>query len=341
MIRELGIGGRHPISVQSMTKTDTRNVNATLSQITRLRQAGCEIVRIAIPDAAAADAFREIRRRTRMPLVADIHFDYRLAIKALDSGADKIRINPGNIGSKSRVRDVIRCAADHGVPIRIGVNSGSIEKDLLRRFRSSAPRAMVASVRRWAAFFEANRYRRIVLSAKAADALETIETYEALSRRFRYPLHLGVTEAGLAFRGGIRSAVGLSALLYSGIGDTIRVSLTGDPVSEVVAGFEILRSLGLRRYGPILISCPTCGRCEIDLVRIAQQVEDGLNGCTRPIKIAVMGCPVNGPGEARAADFGLAGGRGSGVIFRQGKVVRIVKQAGLVDALLAEIDRRT
>jgi (E)-4-hydroxy-3-methylbut-2-enyl-diphosphate synthase len=296
LVGNVRIGGRAPITVQSMTKTDTRDITKTVAQLERLRRAGCEIIRLAVADDAAAVAFGKIRKRVKLPLVADIHFDYRLALAAIKQGADKVRINPGNIGARWKVEEVMRCAADHRVAIRIGVNAGSIEKGILKKTRRPTAHALVESVRRSVDICEAVRFNRLVLSAKATDALETIEVYRQLARDYTYPLHLGMTEAGLTLRGGIRSAVGLGVLLHEGIGDTIRVSLTGDPVAEVIAGYEILRSLHRREYGPMVISCPTCGRCRINLIKIAEQVEAALVGCTRPLKVAVMGCSVNGPG---------------------------------------------
>jgi len=337
LVGNVRIGGRAPITVQSMTKTDTRDISKTIAQIERLRRAGCEIVRLAVVDDAAAVAFGKIRKHVKLPLVADIHFDYRLALAAIEQGADKVRINPGNIGARWKVEEIIRCAADHGTAIRIGVNAGSVEKEILKKTGRASTQALVESVRRSVDIFSAARFNRVVLSAKAAGALETIKACQRLARDYDYPLHLGITESGLTFRGGIRSAVGLGVLLYEGIGDTIRVSLTGDPVAEVIAGYEILKSLQIREYGPVVISCPTCGRCRIDLVKIAGQVEDALVGFTRPLKVAVMGCSVNGPGEARAADFGIAGGRGAGVIFRKGKIVKKVAESALVAGLLTEI----
>ncbi len=338
-IGNIKIGGKEPIRVQSMTKCDTRNVNKTLFEIERLKKAGCEIVRIALPDQNAVASFREIRKRASIPLVADIHFDYRLALSAIEAGADKIRINPGNIGGKNRIALVIEKAKENNIPIRIGVNAGSIEKEILKKRGSASVPAILESIQRSIDIFTSCNFSNIVLSAKTTEVLETVEIYQTLARTYPYPLHLGITEAGLPFRGGLRSGVGLGILLYNNIGDTIRVSLTGDPVLEVVAGYEILRSLGLREYGPILISCPTCGRCELDIIKIASEVEERLWSIHKPIKVAVMGCSVNGPGEAKAADIGIAGGRRMGVIIKKGKIVKKVRESALVDELMVEIEK--
>lgn len=333
------VGGLAPVSVQSMTNTDTRDVKATLRQIDALKEAGCEIVRLAVPDQEAAGALREICRRAPLPLVADIHFDYRLALAAIEAGVAGLRLNPGNIGGPERVRAVAKAAKERGIPIRIGVNAGSLEKSVREREGGVTPEGMVESALRQAALLEEEGHSAIVLSLKASDVPLTIRAYELAAERCDYPLHLGITEAGTPWRGTIRSAVGIGALLAQGIGDTIRVSLTGDPVEEVRVGYEILKALNLRQRGPVLISCPTCGRCQIDLIRLAEEVEKALAALELPLKIAVMGCAVNGPGEAADADFGLAGGRGGGLIFRQGQIVKKVPEAELVAALLGEIKK--
>lgn len=331
------IGGDAPIAVQSMTKTDTRDVQATIAQIRELEAVGCEIVRLAVVDQEAAEALGRIRPATKLPLVADIHFDYRLALTAMDAGIDGLRINPGNIGDRYKVSMVVAKAKDKGIPIRIGVNAGSLEKRLLERYGGVTPEAMLESALRHIDILESLGFYDIKVSLKAAHVPLMLAAYRLLSHRVEYPLHIGVTEAGTVYTGTIKSAVGLGILLAEGIGDTLRVSLTGHPTTEVRAGYEILKSLGLRQRGPELISCPTCGRCEIDLVEIAEEVERNLQHLTEPIKVAIMGCVVNGPGEARQADIGIAGGRGVGVLFRHGEVVRKVPQNDLVPVLLAEI----
>lgn len=331
------VGGDAPVSVQSMTNTDTRNVSATREQIRRLVEAGCEIVRVAVPDREAARALPEIKRDLTVPLVADIHFDYRLALAAIEAGVDGLRINPGNIGGAEKVAAVVKAAQQRGVPIRIGVNAGSLEKDLLADGEPT-PEAMVESALRHVAMLEKLGFHEIKISLKASHVPLMVNAYRILADKVDYPLHIGVTEAGTPFAGGIKSAVGIGILLWEGIGDTVRVSLTGDPVLEVRAGYEILKSLGLRRRGVELVSCPTCGRTQIDLVSIAQQVEERLAGLDKPLKVAVMGCVVNGPGEARHADVGIAGGKGEGLVFRRGRVLRKVPEELLVDELLREID---
>jgi (E)-4-hydroxy-3-methylbut-2-enyl-diphosphate synthase len=317
-----------------MTNTRTDDVAATVRQARRLERAGCELVRIAVPDEAAAQVLPDIRGRIRLPLCADIHFDHRLALAALRAGFDKVRINPGNIGSTAMVKEVIRLAADKGAAIRVGVNSGSIEKSVLRRHKHPTPAAMVESMARCLEPFESLGFRNIVLSAKATGVPETIAVYRELARRWRYPLHVGLTEAGLPFAGAIRSAAALGVLLSEGIGDTIRISLTGDPVLEVEAAWHLLAALELRQRGPRIYSCPTCGRTRIDVARLARKVERALAGGRAPVKVAVMGCVVNGPGEAREADFGIAGGRGKGVIFARGRVVKACPESQLVRELV-------
>ncbi len=332
------IGGGAPVVVQSMTNTDTRDVDMTVEQIHRLEMAGCEMVRVAVPDNQAASSLYAIKERIQIPLVADIHFDYRLALEALDQGVDKIRFNPGNIGKRNRVEEIVGRAKEQGVPLRIGVNAGSLEKHLLSEDGLPTAGALAESALHHADLVEEMGYNEIVLSAKASDIPMTIEANRLLAERSDYPLHLGITEAGPPPTGVIRSAVGLGVLLEEGIGDTLRVSLTADPIEEVVAAYEILKSLELRQHGPILISCPTCGRVQIDVLRIARQVQERIQEIDVPLRIAVMGCVVNGPGEARQADVGVAGGRGVGVIFRKGEVVRKVKEAHLVEALMDEVE---
>jgi len=329
-VGDVPVGGGAPISVQSMTNTDTRDVRATVGQIRSLASAGCEIVRVAVPDAAAAKAFRKIKDRSPLPVIADIHFDYRLAIACADAGADALRINPGNIGGEGRTREVLKAARANGIPVRIGVNAGSLEKDLLRKHGGPTPRALTESAARWVRFCEKARFTRLKFSLKASDVVTTVEANRLFSRRFDFPLHIGVTEAGTIFSGAVKSAVGLGILLSEGIGDTLRVSLTGPPEEEARAGWQILKSLGLRERGPDFISCPTCGRVSIDVAGIALEVERRLSGLETPLKVAVMGCAVNGPGEAREADVGVAGGKGEGLIFVKGEIVKKVKEKEIV-----------
>jgi (E)-4-hydroxy-3-methylbut-2-enyl-diphosphate synthase len=333
------IGGDAPITVQSMTNTDTRDVESTVAQILRLEEAGCDIIRCTVPDQQAADALSEIIPRIHIPLVADIHFDYRLALRSIENGAAKLRINPGNIGNKERVRAVVSAAKDKGIPIRIGVNSGSLQRDILLKYGGVCPEALVESALRHVEILEELDYYDIAISVKSSDVQEMIEAYRLLSGKVDYPLHLGVTESGTLRRGTIKSSVGIGALLSEGIGDTIRVSLTDDPVEEVIVGKEILKSLGIIKEGIELISCPTCGRTQLDLMRIAKEVEERLAHVKKPIKIAVMGCAVNGPGEARRADIGIAGGKGEGLIFRKGEIIRKVKEDELVEELIKEVEK--
>jgi (E)-4-hydroxy-3-methylbut-2-enyl-diphosphate synthase len=333
------IGGGAPIPVQSMTKTDTRDVRATVAQIRRLERAGCEIVRLAVPDAEAVEALGRIRARVRVPLVADIHFDHRLALASIALGVDGLRINPGNIGSREKVREVVRAAKDRGIPIRIGVNSGSLEKDLLRSRGGATAEAMVESALRHIALLEELDFRAIKVSLKASDVPRTVEAYRLLARKVDYPFHAGITEAGTLLSGAIKSSVGLGILLAEGLADTVRVSLTAPPEDEVRAGFQILASLGLRRRGVNVVSCPTCGRCEVDMAPIAAAVEKSLAGLGADLTVAVMGCMVNGPGEAREADLGVACGRGSGALFRKGKFLRRVAAADIAAELVREAGR--
>jgi (E)-4-hydroxy-3-methylbut-2-enyl-diphosphate synthase len=336
-VGKVAIGGGAPISVQSMTKTDTRDVSSTIRQIKKLEKAGCEIIRVAVPDMEAACALARIKRSINIPLVADIHFDYKLALKAVEFGVDKLRINPGNIGQAWKVKEIVKTASERKIPIRIGVNAGSVPRDILAKYKKTSPQALVESAIRQIRILEDLNFNDIVISVKAFDVPTTIRAYELISKKTDYPLHLGITEAGLPQAGSIRSALGIGLLLAQGIGDTIRVSLTGDPVEEVKVGYEILKSLNLREYGPTIISCPTCGRCEIDLISLTKKVEQKVRNIKAPLKIAVMGCVVNGPGEARYADIGIAGGKGYGLLFSKGKEIGKVKEKGLVKALLNEV----
>jgi len=335
-IGNVAVGGGAPVSVQSMTNTDTRDAAATLAQIRRLAEAGCEIVRCAVPDEEAARALRAICRECPLPLIADIHFDYRLALTALESGVDGLRLNPGNIGERWKVEEVVRACAERKVPIRIGVNGGSLEKELLEKYGHPTAAAMAESALGHIRILEELGYREIKVSLKASDIRRTVEAYRLLAKEVDYPLHIGITEAGTTWSGTVKSAVGLGVLLHDCIGDTLRVSLTGDPVEEVRVGWEILKSLELRERGPVFVSCPTCGRCQIDLIGVAEEVERRLHDLPKKITVAVMGCVVNGPGEAREADVGIAGGKGQGLLFRKGEVVRKVPQAELADALVEE-----
>jgi len=331
------IGGGAPVPVQSMTNTDTRQVPATIRQIKRLEQAGCEIVRLAVLDQAAAQAIQLIKKKVKLPIIADIHFDYRLAIAALQAGADGLRINPGNIGGFKAVEKVIKEAKVRDTAIRIGVNSGSLQKKILKQYGRPTPEAMVASALDYIQIFENLGFSRIKISLKSSNVLETISAYQLLSRKVDYPLHLGITEAGTLLAGTVKSALGIGMLLHQGIGDTIRVSLSCDPVEEVKVGFEILRALEIRKHGPEIISCPTCGRCQINLFKLVKKVEKALAGLQASPKVAIMGCVVNGPGEAREADIGIAGGRGQGLLFKKGKLVKKVPEAELADVLIKEV----
>ena len=333
------IGGENPIAIQSMCNTDTRDIISTANQINALTKAGCELVRVAVPDMEAARAIGEIKKRISIPLVADIHFDYRLAIESMVQGIDKIRINPGNIGSEDRVKAVADTAKEKGIPIRIGVNSGSLEKDILLKFGKVTPEAMVESALRHIKMLEKYNFRDIVVSLKSSSVLFSLEAYKLMSQAADYPLHVGITEAGTVYSGTIKSAVGIGGILSEGIGDTIRVSLTGDPVEEIKAAKEILKSLDLRSFGVNFISCPTCGRTQIDLVKIAEEVEKRCAGIDKNIKVAVMGCAVNGPGEAREADIGIAGGKGEGLIFKKGQIIKKVPEEELISSLMEEIEK--
>ncbi|NLX76574.1 MAG: flavodoxin-dependent (E)-4-hydroxy-3-methylbut-2-enyl-diphosphate synthase [Clostridiaceae bacterium] len=333
------IGGDAPVSIQSMTNTKTSDVKATVGQIKELEKAGCDIVRVAVRDMQSALAMEEIKREVSIPVVADIHFDYRLAITAMEKGADKVRINPGNIGSEDRVRSVVSCAAERGIPIRIGVNSGSLEKEFLDKYGGITPEALVESALKHVSVLERLNFYDIVISLKSSNVPLMIAAYRLMSEKVSYPLHIGVTEAGTVYYGTVKSAVGIGALLANGIGDTIRVSLTGSPTEEIKAGKAILKSLGLYNRGAELISCPTCGRTDINLIAIAEQVEKALENVDKHVKVAVMGCAVNGPGEAREADIGIAGGDGCALLFKKGKIIRKIPEDRLVEELLSEIEK--
>ena len=340
-IGSLKIGGGAPISVQSMTKTDTRDFRRTIHQIRRLKEAGCEIVRVAVVDEEAARAIAEIKKRIQIPIIADIHFHYRLALKAMESGADGIRLNPGNIGGRDRLKMIVINAKDRSIPIRIGVNAGSLEKDLLKHFGGATAEAMVSSALRTIEGMEDLGFQQIKVSLKASDVLRTVEAYRLFSKTTDYPLHLGITEAGRGSGAIVKSSLGIGILLNEGIGDTLRVSLTGDPVQEVRVGYDILRSLKIRERGVEIISCPTCGRCEINLTPLVEKVEKATQRIDTPLTIAIMGCVVNGPGEAKEADIGIAGGKGMGLLFRKGRVVKKVREKDFARVLLKEVDEMT
>ena len=331
------VGGDAPVVVQSMCNTDTRDIPATLEQIRRLAEVGCEIVRLAVVDAKAVEALKAIKREASTPLIADIHFDHRLALAALRTGVDGLRINPGNIGGEKAVAKVVHAAAERQVPIRIGVNSGSLDKDLLHQYGGPTPEAMVESALRQVQLLESLKFQEIKISLKSSDVITMVEAYRLLADRVSYPLHLGVTEAGTLICGSVKSAIGIGLLLAEGIGDTIRVSLTSDPINEVRAAYEILRALKLRERGIELISCPTCGRCDIDIIGLTHEIEEQLLQVKTPLKVAIMGCVVNGPGEAREADVGIAGGRGQGILFKKGEIVAKIPEAELKSRLLEEI----
>ena len=338
MLGGLQIGGGAPVVVQSMTKTDTCDVASTVAQIKRLQTAGCEAVRVAVLNSEATAAVKKIKGRIKIPLIADIHFDHKLALAVMENGVDGLRINPGNIGSKQKVVEVVSAAKDKGIPIRIGVNAGSLEKDILRKYKHPTARALVESAGRHIKILEDLKFRAIKVSLKASDVMKTVEAYRLFSEKFSYPTHIGISEAGPAFSGTVKSSVGLGMLLAEGIGDTMRVSLTADPVEEVKVAYEILKSLHLRT-GPELISCPTCGRCQIDIKGIVDKVEAALAKEKKQIKVAVMGCIVNGPGEAREADIGIAGGKGMGILFKRGKKVKTLKESELFSTLMKEIKK--
>ncbi|HUI46847.1 MAG TPA: flavodoxin-dependent (E)-4-hydroxy-3-methylbut-2-enyl-diphosphate synthase [Nitrospirota bacterium] len=332
------IGGNAPIAVQSMCNTDTRDAEATLAQLRQLEQAGCELVRLAVPDEEAALALGKIRKGTDLPLIADIHFDYRLALEAVRQGVDGLRINPGNIGGRDKVSEVVRSCKDRGIPIRIGVNAGSLEKHLMEKYHHPTPEAIVESAFGHLRILEELHFSDIKVSLKASDVMTTVAAYRLFSEQSDYPLHIGISEAGTLFSGTIKSSVGLGILLAEGIGDTLRVSLTADPVEEVRVAFEILKALKIRQHGVNIISCPTCGRTEINIIGLAQEVERRLASVKEPITVAVMGCVVNGPGEAREADVGIAGGKGIGLLFKNGDIIKKLDEKDLADVLVKEVE---
>lgn len=338
-VGNVDIGGASKISVQSMTNTKTADIDSTVSQINLLEDAGCEIVRVAVPDEDSARAISAIKNRIGIPVIADIHFDHRLALISAESGSDGLRINPGNIGSLEKVRKVADCARHHGIPIRIGVNAGSLDSDLTDRHGGATPSAMVESAMRQIDMLESMGFMDIKVSLKASDVPRTVSAYRMLANKTNVALHLGITEAGGLFPGLVKSALGIGMLLAEGIGDTFRVSLTRDPVEEIRAGYEILKALGIRRRGPEIVSCPTCGRCGIDLIGLAEKVEKALTGSRLDIKVAIMGCVVNGPGEAKEADIGVAGGDGVGILFKKGKVIKKLPQELLYETLIEEINK--
>lgn len=331
------IGGGNPILIQSMTNTKTEDVEATVAQILRLEEAGCEIIRCTVPTMEAAQALKEIKKQIHIPLVADIHFDYRMAIAAIENGADKIRINPGNIGSIDRIKAVVDCAKEHNVPIRIGVNSGSLEKELVEKYHGVTAEGIVESALDKIRIIEELGYENLVVSIKSSDVLMCAKAHELIAEKCPYPLHVGITESGTVFSGNIKSSIGLGIILSQGIGDTIRVSLTGDPVEEIKTAKLVLRTLGLRKGGIEVVSCPTCGRTQIDLIKLANEVETMVAGIPLDIKVAVMGCVVNGPGEAKEADLGIAGGKGEGLLIKKGKVIKKVPEDQLLMTLKEEL----
>lgn len=331
------IGGGNPVLIQSMCNTKTEDVKATVEQILKLEAAGCDIIRVAVPTMEAAAAIRQIKKQIHIPLVADIHFDYRLAIAAMESGADKIRINPGNIGSRERVQAVVDTAKKYGIPIRVGVNSGSLEKELVEKYGGVTAEAIVESAKKQVAVIEEMGYDNLVVSIKSSDVLMCVKAHELLAKECRYPLHVGITEAGTLLSGNIKSSVGLGIILYEGIGDTIRVSLTGDPLEEIKSAKLILKALNLRTGGVEVVSCPTCGRTQIDLIGLANQVETMVADIDMNVKVAVMGCVVNGPGEAREADIGIAGGIGEGLLIKKGQILKKVPEGELLAALRKEL----
>ncbi|MET3727786.1 (E)-4-hydroxy-3-methylbut-2-enyl-diphosphate synthase [Fictibacillus halophilus] len=337
-VGNLTIGGTNQVIVQSMTTTKTHDVEATVAEILRLEEAGCQVVRVACPDMRAAEAIADIKKRINIPLVVDIHFDYKLALKAIEGGADKIRINPGNIGRREKVEAVVKAAKAKGIPIRIGVNAGSLEKKYLEKYGYPTADGMVESALHHIKILEDLDFHDIIVSMKASDVNLAIEAYEKAAKAFDYPLHLGITESGTLFAGTVKSAAGLGAILHKGIGNTVRISLSADPVEEVKVARELLKSFGLLSDAATLISCPTCGRIEIDLISIANEVEEYISNVRAPIKVAVLGCAVNGPGEAREADIGIAGARGEGLLFRHGEIIRKIPEDQLLDELKKEVD---
>jgi len=339
-VGNLKLGGSNPVRVQSMCNTDTRDIKATVAQILELERAGCEIVRVAILDMEAAKAIGEIKKQIHIPLVADIHFDYNLALEVIAQGIDKVRINPGNIGSEDKIKAVVIACKKNKVPIRIGINGGSLEKDILKKYKNKVTAmGMVESAMRHIRILEKYNFKNILISLKASDIERTVEAYRLLAKKVNYPLHIGITEAGTTFRGTIMSSIGLGILLYEGIGATLRVSLTADPVEEMKVAWEILKSLKLRKKGITVTSCPTCGRTQINLIKLANDVEKAVKLIDKDLHVAVMGCVVNGPGEAREADIGVAGGKGMGAIFVKGKVIKSVPEKDILKTLLDEIDR--
>lgn len=336
-IKDIKIGGDNPIIIQSMNNTDTRDIVKTVAQIKALEEAGCEITRLAILDMEAAKAIKEIKKQTNIPIVADIHFDYRLAIEAINNGIDKLRLNPGNIGSIEKIKMVVERAKEYNIPIRIGVNSGSLEKDIVTKNNGVTPAGLVESALRHVEILENLNFNNIVISLKASSVPFSLEAYSIISSKTSYPLHVGITESGTKYAGSIKSAVGIGAILSTGVGDTIRVSLTSDPIEEISCAKEILKSLGLRRFGIEFVSCPTCGRTEIDLIGLANEVEKRCKDINKNIRVAVMGCVVNGPGEAKEADIGIAGGKGFGLIIKKGEVIAKLPENELLDALIKEI----
>jgi (E)-4-hydroxy-3-methylbut-2-enyl-diphosphate synthase len=336
-VGNVAIGGGAPVAVQSMTKTDTRNVSATVRQIRALEKAGCEIIRLAVPDMDAARALGRIKKSVKIPMIADIHFDWRLALESLAQGVDALRINPGNIGAKWKIKEVVAALKERNIPVRIGVNAGSLEKDILKKYKHPVAEALVESAERHIEILESLGYENLKVSLKASGVLPTVEAYKAFAKKYRYPVHVGISEAGPQFQGLIKSGVGLGLIFAEGIGDTMRVSLTANPAEEVRAAYEILRALGMRERGVDLVSCPTCGRTCVDLKALVKRVERELSDIMEPITVAVMGCAVNGPGEAREADFGIASGHGEGMVFRRGKIVARVPEDELVEALMKEI----
>jgi (E)-4-hydroxy-3-methylbut-2-enyl-diphosphate synthase len=337
-VGDIPVGGGHPIPVQSMTKTCTADVTSTVKQIRSLQSAGCEIIRLAVPDQTAAESLGKIKRNVRIPLIADIHFDWRLALEALRQGVHGLRINPGNIGAKWKIQEVVHAAKGQGVPIRIGVNAGSLERDLLKKYCHPSPEALVESAEKHIRILEELNFSDIKVSLKASDVLKTVDAYRLFAKRHRYPLHIGISEAGPPSQGIIKSSVGLGILLSEGIGDTIRVSLTAKPEEEVRVAYTILGSLGIRRRGINIISCPTCGRCDINLGNLVRKVETKLKIIETPLNVAVMGCIVNGPGEAREADIGIAGGKGKGILFKKGRIIKRLKEEELLDELCTQLE---
>lgn len=334
------IGGNAPVVVQSMCNTDTRNVEKTVTQIKALQAAGCEMVRLAVPDIEAAKAIGKIKKKVRIPIVADIHFSHQLALEAIRQGVDKLRINPGNIGSEEKIKEVVLAAKAKGIPIRIGINGGSLEKDILEKYKGKVTaKAMVESAMRHIRILEKYKFRNILVSLKASDIERTVEAYELLAKEVGYPFHIGVTEAGTSFRGTIMSSIGLGHLLYEGIGDTMRVSLTADPIEEVKVAWEILKSLKIRKRGITVTSCPTCGRTQVDLINLAKKVEDAMQNFDKDIHVAVMGCVVNGPGESREADLAIIGGKSVGLITKKGRIIKKVDESDLLEEFIKEVKK--